>query len=200
MFQVLQSDEENTGTRKDTKVRKHNEPREARRDFLPSDGIKHWTSTRRGPEALTLKVDRGACNVGSNNPERTLGISELQLFEVDHDTCKILARALPKMVSLALFVPAECRRRENRCQGPLPTCAMRKKSCVSTPATIHHHETSRFRTNRNLRIRTASGCFAQGRCRHLGSTHLHKTARFRTDHKIDHDVAESWARFSRPWK
>ena len=65
-------------------------------------GIKHWTSTRRGPEALTLKVDRGAWNVGSNNPESTLGISELQPFEVDHDTCKILARALPKMVSLAL--------------------------------------------------------------------------------------------------
>ena len=50
-----------------------------------SMGIKHWTSTRRGPEALTLKVDRVAWNVGSNNPESTLGISELQPFEVDHN-------------------------------------------------------------------------------------------------------------------
>ena len=109
-----------------------------------SMGIKHWTSTRRGPEALKLKVDRGAWNVGSNNPESTLGISELQPFEVDHDTCKILAITLPKMVSLALssLLNVEGGKIDVRAHYQRIFCA-RGVVCRLR----HHNETPRFRTN-----------------------------------------------------
>ena len=143
-----------------------------------SKGIKQWTSTRRGPEALTLKVDRGAWNVGSNNPESTLGISELQPFEVDHDTCKILARALPKMVSLALssLLNVEGENIDVRAHYQRMLCA-RGVVCRLRPGSITTRRQGSGLILRNLRIRIASGCFAQGKCRHSGSTGRWKNPR-----------------------
>ena len=137
--------------------------------------------------------------LAATTPRALLESPNCNPFEVDHDTCKILARALPKMVSLALLslLNVVGENIDDRVHYQRMLCA-RGVVCQLRLGSITTRRQGSGLILRNLGIRIASGCFAQGRCRHSGSTHLHKTARFRTDHKIHHDVAESWARFSRP--